>query len=396
MTRLILALGLLVLLGGVSARVVEAQAAVGPGVIEGRVQNATPNGAAPAGAAITLHAVVERSKIGEWQTTTDAQGHYRFEGLDTNPSIIYIPVAAYQGVSYFPPRPVSFGDSSPQQSDLTVYDTTESGDMVAFERLAMMVVGIEPNALAVRQMGSVVNAGQQTVVPVAHDGATPLTLRFFLPSGASDVQPEAGFLPGDLLQLPDAIGSASPLLPGRRQVAFSYLVTYGQGSAEISTRLDYPTQSFTLYVPDVGLNVSSPQLTAQGPTQLAGQNYLSFVGQNLPRGAELRVTLGGLPMAVDGGEQTIPWAVVAGAALLVVGLGLAIARRGMLRPAVAAVPSTADAETQRMRLLLEIARLDERHEAGEVPSGEYERRRASAKEQLLALRRAVASGESPG
>jgi hypothetical protein len=146
----------------------------------------------------------------------------------------------------------------------------------------------------------------------------------------------------------------------------------------------------------VGLNVSSPQLTAQGPTQLAGQNYLSFVGQNLPRGAELRVTLAGLPMAVDGGEQTIPWAVVAGAALLVVGLGLAIARRGMLRPAVAAVPSTADAETQRMRLLLEIARLDERHEAGEVPSGEYERRRASAKEQLLALRRAVASGESPG
>ncbi|MCC7104473.1 MAG: carboxypeptidase regulatory-like domain-containing protein [Chloroflexi bacterium] len=396
MTRLLLALALLAMLGRASAQAVEAQAAAGPGVIEGRVQNATPNGAVPAGLAITLHAVVDRSKIGEWQATTDAEGHYRFEGLDTNPSIIYIPVALYQGVTYFPPRPVSFGDSSSQQSDLAVYDATDSRDMVAFERLAMMVVGVEPNSLAVRQMGSVVNAGQQTVVPATRDGATPLTLRFFLPTGASDVQPEAGFLPGDLLLVPGAVGSASPLLPGRRQVAFSYLVSFSRGSAEIATRLDFPTQSFTFYVPDVGLTVNSPQLTAQGPAQLAGQNYLAFAGQNLPRGTELKVTLGGLPMAADGEEQTVPWAVVSGAALLVVGLGLALARRGMPRAAMVAVGSGADAEAQRMRLLLEIARLDERHEAGEVPLGEYERQRASAKEQLLALRRAVASGESSG
>src|SRR5204863_3138934 len=104
--------------------------------------------------------------------------------------------------------------------------------------------------------------------------------------------------------------------------AFSYSLGFDGKQLELSKPLEYPTASFNLYVPNVGLQIDSPQLKPQGPAELGGQQYLLYSAQGLPRGTELRIRFGNLPAA-----QRTPAPELVGAIL---GIGCAALVGGLL------------------------------------------------------------------
>ena len=356
------------------------------GTLTGQVQNATAGATAPAGLPVTLHIVGEEDQVQRRDMTTDRDGRFSFSGLDTSASLKYFPTVDYQGTLYFN-QVVSLAAQPDQTVAITVYDGTTSDQLVAFERSNLLVQNIAPNRLDLMEMGAVVNVGDRTYLgaePAA--GAARATLLFEVPPGAVDLVPQAGIRPNDLTSTPTGFALSSPVLPGRHQLAFSYSLPYGADRLTINKRLTYPAASFTLYLPDVGLRVSSPQLEARGQTELGGQKFLQFSGQNLPRGTELRIELANLPRAGGSAVErlTAPMLAVGGVALLA-GVVLVGCRRRATGPPSSGVRTPARAELDRLQVLLTLANLDERFDQGKLDEAAYYREREVEKQRLRAL-----------
>jgi hypothetical protein len=373
--------------------------AAGDGLIEGLVKNGTREAGVPAGQSVVLHVVSDGDRVERRQTLTDAEGRYRFEGLETAPGLRYLPLVEYQGVPYFP-RPLTLAEQPRQTADITVYEATTSDQWVAYERANLLVQNVGPNRLDVMEMGAIANVGDRTYVgPEAPPGSPRQTLRFALPPGASDLALQDGFGSGDIMALGDGFVLASPIMPGRHELAFSYSLPFSSDQLQLGKRMEYPTLAFNFYLPDVGIRVNSPQLEPRGQADLGGQKYLVYGAQNLPRGTAVSLQLSGLPSSSDAFAPRLTWPMLLGGCLtLLGGLTLAYRRRvatrlsGSASSAQGGVPlqtrrGSQDAvyDADRMRLLLSLALLDERYERGELPEEQYRREREQSKRRLLAL-----------
>ena len=381
-------LGALLLLALSAARPQLAAHAAEPGAIDGIVRYATAGAQAPAGLKVVLHVVDDQDRIERRETTTDAAGRFNFQDLATTPGLRYLPVVEYQGALYFT-KPLSLEGQPRQSAEIVVYEATNSDQWVALERANILVQGFGQGRLDLMEMGAVANVGDRTYVGAPSSAGGPQTsLRFALPPGASNVTPQLGLGQGDLMPSPEGFAVASPIVPGRHQVAFSYSLTYSGDRLDLSRQLVYPTMSLNLYLPDVGIRPESPLLQPQGPAELGGQRYLLFSATNLPRGTPLGLVLAGLPL---GGptlaQQLGPVALGLGLAALAAGLLLVYRRRRPTAAPVAVNGTLPSGEIERTRLLIELAQLDEQYERGELAEGDYRLRREAGARELLALGR---------
>jgi hypothetical protein len=280
-----------------------------------------------AGEDVKVHVLREGGRVELRQTTADAEGRYRLEGLDTAGDLQYLPVVEYQGGLYFA-TPLKLADESRRTADITVYEATQSDQWIAFESSNLLVQNVAPARLEVMEMGAVANVGDRTYVGLEAPGEPRTTLRFSVPAGAREVEPQFGFLLNDLTPAPNGflVGGAVP--PGRHQLAYRYSLAPRSERLEVSRRLDYPTMSFNLYVPDIGLQVTAPQLQPQGAADFGGRRFLLYSGQNLPRGTEVKVVFSGLPVAAGAAAEMLTWPLLgSGSAVLLGGLALAYRRR---------------------------------------------------------------------
>jgi hypothetical protein len=443
------ALACLVLLG---ESVAPAAAQTG-GVVEGKLINATADAGVPAGATAVLYRVRERQVLGEDSQAVDTEGRFRFQGLDVDPSLVYLLVAEYHGVLYPHPQLLRPTEQSPVTLEATVYETTSDPSAVTLERASMLAVEVDSNHLVVMEMGTVLNDGDRTYV-----GDERGALRLSLPAGATDVQAEAGLSDQDLEVTPDGVVSRRPVSPGRLQFAVRYSLPVEGSVLDLSKRLGHPVSSFNLYVPQGVLQASSPQLIQQGgaATELGGVKYQVYNGNQLPADSTLTIRISGLPARgwQLGPEQltaaTLAGTLALGAAawLLVLrrtadrrpltaggGAGGGTGRRGEERGGDAAtsplplgegqgegvytagavsqgkgvsdnaagaqieglprsVPSAVALQAERRRLVLELAELDERHAAGAVAEDDYQAQRGERKRRLLAVARQMEEGEA--
>jgi hypothetical protein len=360
-----------------------------PGAIDGVVRDATVGATPPTGLKVVLHLVDDQDRIERRETTTDAEGRFSFQDLSTAPALRYLPVVEYHGALYFT-KPLSLAEQPRQAAEIVVYEATTSDQWLALERANILVQGFGQGRLDLMEMGAVANVGDRTYVGAPSSGSSqPTSLRFSLPSGAANVTPQLGLGQGELLPTADGFAVVSPVVPGRHQVAFSYSLSYGGDQLDLSRQLVYPTASFNLYLPDVGIRPESPLLKLQGPAELGGQRYLLYSATNLPRGTPLGLVLAGLPASGPTPAQQLgPIALGLGLAALAAGL-LLVYRRRHSQPALVPVNGhVAVKEIERTRLLIELARLDEQYERGELAKEEYQLRREAGARELLALSQA--------
>lgn len=365
--------------------------AAGTGVIDGQVVNGTAGGPVPADLKVTVHIIQDRNKVGERVAQTDGEGRFHVDGLDTGPNLLYFPITEYAGVAYFPSQPIVLDGTAPGQTTISVFEPSSDPAALTFDRANLLIVNVTPSALTVMEMGAVVNAGDRTYAPDPQITGSDRTLRFILPRGATSVTPQTG-LPSDTLDsTPDGFATTDPVKPGRRELAFSYQLPYDSATLDLTKSFALPVGTFTIFVPDRGIDLVGPGLVALGSTDFGGQHFRQYVAQNVGPDSEVRFRLTNLPAPIFARPRDLGFAVVVvGSVLLLVMVAIAVRRRRRqpVAPPERPMPDVASPSTvgdERQQLIRSLAELDDRFEAGDVPEPEYRSEREAGKARLLAL-----------
>lgn len=285
------------------------------GVIEGQVLNGTSDGVPLEGVPVTLWAIAAEEQSILLQQTTDAEGRFRFEDLDTE-ALSYQLQATYQQISYWSDALTFSPDESLLAAPLTVYETTESEADLLVER-AHLIIDPQPGTLQVQELQIFVNDGNQTYVGSGAEGGE--TLRFVLPSGAAEVQMSEALMACCIVETTDGFAYTRPILPGAREFYFVYEVAFQSPSYTLSKGLTYPVSHLDVLVADKGLQVTGPGLTAQEPVSLQGETYLHLSAEGLSQGDTLTLNLTGLPL--DTGSSELPRIVSPMLVRAVIGVG---------------------------------------------------------------------------
>ena len=349
--------------------------AAGEGVIEGKVANKTPRGASVANIELTLHVYQGETEKEQAKTTTDSEGLFRLSGLNTEPEYSYDITFTYQEADYSSER-VSFGTEPTLPLEIEVYDATSSPQDIKISQ-SHTVITTQGTDIVVLEVYVVENSGLLTYVgsQVVPDLNRKETIRFSLPKDAGPVTGHAGLMECCISIQGETMVDTMPVLPGTRQIAFSYPVS-GQKSILFQKQFSFPTDYFNLLVEDRGFKLETQGLYPAEPADIEGVRYLRYDAPDIPSGGTIAFTISGLPTAGMGAGMAAPlqWTLVGALALaLMAGLVYTLRRR----PAPARVPTES-----RKDLLLAIAQLDEDFEARKVPEARYRLLRAELMARL--------------
>lgn len=376
------------------------------GVVEGQAVNGTDGGPAVGeGLPVVLRAMQGELEAGAQETTTDASGGFRFDGLDTSPGLEYWLEVAYLDVLYSA-GPFRFdGDQSTLETTVSVHETSEDGSGVVLDSVHIIAQSFG-QALRVTEIHLFGNRSDRTFIGPETDSATGQRETVFipLPNIAVGLGFEEGTAGDRYVEVPGGIVDSYPVPPGSEtSVAFfSYHLMVTGDVVELEREFAYPVESLSVLAAQPGLDLSSDQLQPMGPQAFQDQQYNFYVGGSLDAGQPLAMALlpgelespaGAVPAA---GSETATGLTAQGnqGTIRVIGfvlVGLAVVG-AVAYAAGAKAPSAADRNTPQLsskpearRLLAELADLDDAHDAGAVDDADYERQRAEIHEALKAL-----------
>ena len=371
---------------------------ISEGVIVGQLGNAT-TGERMGDVEVRLRRWETEAELPPLVARADADGNFRFEGLDTGDHAFYLAEVTYDDVS-FPSDFVGFEPGIAQLSlPISVYETTTSDENISVERLHFIVAGDQPGLLSVLELYQFSNLGDEAYVGSVNADGTRETVRIALPEGAQGLSLQGGRLGVDFLETDEGLVATSPILPGTEtfEVAFVYIVPYSGATLDLDRPLYYNTTSVNGLVMDLGAQLESDALVLVGERAAQGQNFLQYTTQSLSADDTLPIRLVDLdkiefastsepasssPVMPSTGlsQRALLWMILA-----LGGLAIALALAYLpLRPRLAgeALAGEGDLTRDRQRLLLTLARLDEAYEAGDLNETAYRRARARRKAEL--------------
>ncbi len=373
------------------------------GVILGQVQNAT-TGQPVGDVEVRLRRWQGDTELAPLTVQTDADGNFRFEGLDTQGHAFYRPEVVYGGVS-FPGDFVNFEPDVTELSlSLNVYETTTSDEDITVERFHFIVLGDQPGFFSILELYQFSNQGDRAYVGTVNEEGLRETVRIALPSGAQNLFLQGGTLGVDFLETEDGLVATSPVVPGKEtlEAAFFYAVPYSGKTLSLDRPLYYDTALVNGLLLDLGAKLESDVLAFDGERSAQGQTYLQYTGQNLKAGETLSIRLNDLDKiefasssGSSGDSAVLPSAGLKQTTLLwiVLGLGAIATAFGLAYPSLRSrlrgetLVGESDLTQERQRLLLTLARLDQAYEAGDLNETVYRRARARRKAELREIMR---------
>lgn len=267
--------------------------AQGEGVIEGQVFNGTSDGVPLEGVPVTLWISRGEGDESSLRVTTDEEGRFRFQDLDTE-GYVYRFEVEYQDVSYGSERLVFPEGEDILSVPFTVFEPTTSDADLWIER-AHLILDFQPGAILVQEIQIFVNGGNTTYIGSTGEEGTA-TLHFPLPQGASGVQLMEGLMACCVVETGTGLASNRPIYPGPKQFVFTYELEHQSVTHTLSKEIPYPIGSLDVLVADVGVEITAPGLTAQEPLSLRGRTYLHLTGQDLTPADGLTLHLANLPL----------------------------------------------------------------------------------------------------
>lgn len=373
-----IALVVIVLILSLSTPVLAAEPA--GGIIDGSLVNGTEGGSSVAGQEVTLKIYLNTEEVAATTATTDADGHFIFNGLDKEPGYGYQVELTFEQAEYSSDW-VTFNEGKTTKSiTVTVYDSTTSDEAITVA-MSHRVIYTGVDTLEVKEYFLFVNDADRTYIGARElpDSDNRETLRFSLPERATGLQPDQGLMECCIFTSDEGFIDTMPLLPGAKEVTYSYQVDYNSGVYTFSHRINYPMVSFNLLIPGGGIAVDSDRLTREEPLDIEDTRFDLYTGSNFVPGDVLVVKLSGLPIADN--EGTFLWVAIV-LAVLTGSFGLVyLMRRKSLPP----VPAQASPGPPRQQLLTKLARLDDDFAAGKIPEAVYRKRRAVTKARLVEL-----------
>ena len=379
----------------------------GTGILDGQVTNGTADGPQiGAGITVTLHILQGDTENPSLETVTDANGAFRFAGLDTNPELEYWPEATYLGIPYSNDTPYQFtADGTQLDAALTVYETTEDDSAVTLDS-AHFIMESYGQVLRITEIHLYGNSGDRTYIGHADATGQRTTVFIPLPEDAVGLAFGQDTDPERFVEVDGGIQDSDPVAPGQETslAYFSYHLVVSGDQVPLERRFAYPVTMLNILVAQPGLTLTSDQLQNMGLQSFQGQNYDFFALGGLPADTPLSMQLTPVAVATDGtatpdttgGTDLTAAGPVAGSSqgqLRLFGLGLAgLVVVGIVVYSLSSRPATKigvapklTANAQSRRLLAELADLEDAYAAGEVDDATYERERAEKYEALKSL-----------
>jgi mono/diheme cytochrome c family protein len=358
----------------------------GNGVISGTVKNGTTGAIVPD---LTVQMAIfdGTNLLDQRASKTDAAGLYRFDGLPTDPNLVFATRAEYPAGVTNSSEIASFQPGQDQINlPLPVYETTTDPSGIRADRVHFIVDFQNGEALIAELLVFSLDGDRSYV----GDGTG--VLHFSLPPGAQGLSISDGELGGRYVQTANGFVDTLPLPPGQasRQVLYRYTLPYSGDRLELQRTLPYPAANVNALVIDQGETVTSDGLTNQGIRQTQSGNYFNLVGQNLPANHPIAIRLSGLssPAAVatsPGASSTSRILLYALAALAVAGAVLLAAWPVLRRRALAGAEASEAAG--REATIDALAALEVAHEHGQLSEAAYHDQRLRLKARLLDLLR---------
>ncbi len=373
-----IALLVMILILSLSASALAAEP--GSGIIKGQVVNGTEGGSSVADQEITLKTYLNDAETDSTTARTDAEGRFTFDGMLTEPGYSYQVTVTFQQVDYTGDW-LGFTDGETSKfTEVTVYDTTTSDEAIKVA-IAHTVIYVESDSLFVTEYFFFVNEADRTYVgskEISEDG-TKETLRFLVPEEATELQPEYGLMECCVYGSEDGFVDTMPVLPGSKELVYSYRVGYNSGAYAFSREVNYPTATYDLLVQGEGVKVASDRLTVGEPMDIEGVWFNHLSGQEIAPGDGVVAQLSDLPDTSNQG--VILWVTLA---LVVLVVGFVLSYRLRKRQPQPVSPGDS-LEQRRQKLLVELAQLDDDFEVGKIPEESYRRLRMLKKAQVVEL-----------
>jgi len=378
------------------------------GVVEGQLEQGTPDGPQPGNAPVQLYAYLDFEQVALFETITDEQGRFRFEELSTSGDIDYIIDADYADVTHNSEF-FKLTDEQPSQAiTITVYEVGDDDSQIVIPR-GNVLIDHQPGALAVAQILTFSNRSDRTFAGKPIDGADRLvTVSVKVPEEATDIRFADGELGGRYLRIGDTVYDTVALAPGEemRQTFVSYMLPYDGDSATITQSWAYPVDLINMLVAELPqLAVESDQLTYDSNDTLQGIEFELWTGENAGADEEITASFTGLlaeddvdpraqavaPGSDSGAVQTArpqktssadlqKYTVVAIVGVLAALLLIVLVIIGLRRTKVDPEELLAQ---ERDELIEQIAALDDQHARGELDTIHWSNQRARLKSRLI-------------
>ncbi len=277
---------------------------------------------------------------------------------------------------------------------ITIYELTEEPSVIQITGMVSQV-SVVGDSLEVAQVMTLTNTSDRAFSSsqTTEDGRN-ISVVISLPPGAivAGLPDEQRYV---VAAEQFAVLDTVPVLPGEDHlIQLVYLIPY-ENDAIIEQPLNYALNgAVRLLIRPDSVTVTSEQLPALGTETLGGNTYRSFGGDlTLNAGAAIRYDLRGAGTEVaqtgDSGvvdANNLPAVLVLFLAFVAVLISVSylLYYRMKQQPTVklAATPEESKASTLVQYLIGQIAQLDARHEAGDIPDDAYHQQRDKLKDDL--------------
>lgn len=379
----------------------------GNGLITGKLLHPNAEKASLEGFEVRLFAFEDQQRLDEQRVESAPDGSYRFEKLNTRPTVKYIVSAMYQGVVYLGSTlqfdtPTPDGGAPTRTADTQVYDSAPAPGPLLIDSQHFIVEGNPANGqVRITEVIAFNNPGQQTLVGSA-DSTT--TLQLDVPPGFTNLNPLQGLLPNQLTGGEKTVSFTGPFYPGINQVVFSYDYPV-QNTLIFRRRLPVAASSVDVFVQPDGPSILSPQFQRGESLTLQETQFERFSAGAISAGSGVTFQIGGGQGDSSSDQTQVPGYALAGIITLgfLVFIGAPLVRR---RSAQAPPEVHASAEALRMaellrerdRQLSSVKEADMDFESGKLSEEDYQairtRHKALAIEALRGLEALKASGSN--
>jgi len=200
---------------------------------------------------VILKTYLNEAEVDSTTTKTDAEGYFVFDGLSTELDYSYDVIVNFQQAEYYGER-LSFNEGETSKfTGVNVYDATTNDEAIKVAT-AHTIIYIGQGSLQVKEYFLFVNEADRTYVGPNENGDTG-TLTFSLPQGATELQSSMGLMDCCIVGSEGGFIDTMPVLPGSKEVAYSYKLPYSSQRHTLSQTINYPIINFDLLIQGEGI-----------------------------------------------------------------------------------------------------------------------------------------------
>jgi hypothetical protein len=260
----------------------------GNGTLTIQVRHATTPSEA-ADLSIALYALASDGSPGFARGQTDAEGHLRFEGISTDPEIVYLIGASYREIP-FGQRITFAPDATTARVEIEISDPTDQLAGVEVEELRARI-DWRGDRVDVHETLRIINPGDRVILLSGDDRSRAIAVRQLGP-GAQDLSPGLRSISDHLGFEDGQVRFFGPLYPGEQRVDYRYSLPIEEEGLTFQVEMREALNRVVIVAGTPGIEVAGPELVASSEVLSESNQGLSAWARSGLRGAQrLDVTL---------------------------------------------------------------------------------------------------------